>query len=291
MGVTEGDRYNPLVFPDGAGCDIWEIWPDPYGFRTNGANANLASFTKSGGAGTPGLGGGFILTYNANANRGYNAALQGRAGATIGATVAGAPNGMQYSAQGWRSHFARRAIVGSKSLRAFDRLGAFSVSMIALFTNPAAALAANIDNGLQWNTAGNVTLDDGQSLRLGTPGIGIRCGGPQTIEVHTRGSQGGAVTFTNVTPPAPFDVAKWNHYEIRIIAASGETEALAKWYINGNLVFQKSWDAANSMPETNANVAGLKVDIVSNGGLTNAGFTVHQAIYRGAINEANLSVP
>lgn len=266
----------------GAGCDIWEVWPNPFGFRQNGADPGQQVYTRAGQLAINAS----TKSYNINSNFGWNANIAGRSGATIGATVAGAPNGLQYSFQGWRAHPAKRAVIGAPSLFRLDQYGAYSLSMIASFNNPAGALANTIDNGLEFTTAGAGVIDDGQCLRLGTPGVGFRCSGPNTVQAFSRGSQAGAVTIQDVTP-AGFIVGGWHHYEIRLLAAFGETEALCKWFLDGALVYSKSWDAVNSMPETNANWEGLGAQIVTNGG-TVAGFTVHQAVYKAARDEINL---
>ncbi|MGH9884111.1 MAG: hypothetical protein ACREBE_01180, partial [bacterium] len=157
----------------GAGNYYGATWPPRDTYRINGTDPGGVIRDRLGATDPQGA----TLSYNVNGTRGYNANVNGRAGATIGATVAGAPNGIQWSFQPWVMTFARRGIgvtAVPPRLQGIDQFGAYSVMMIASFQNPAGALGAAVDNGLEVTTAGSVTLDDGQSLRLGTPGFGFR---------------------------------------------------------------------------------------------------------------------
>lgn len=273
------------ALPSGAGCSAWEVWPVPNQFRQNGADPGIGILNKYGLA-PPNLA---TLNYNLNMNRGWNVAVDGRSGATIGATVAGAPNGMQYAYEGWVAHPGKRGIAGAPNLFTIDQYGVYSLQMTAWFVTLPGALAATVDHGLEWCTAGGGTLNDGQMLRLGTPGMGFRVHDTNAVEAIVRGVQAGAVARqTLLTAADGYLSSRWHNYEMRIVAANGPTEALAKWFIDGRLMFSTSWGGAITMPETNGLNEGLKAFTVTNGGNT-TGFVISNMIYRVARDEVNLA--
>ncbi|MGH9884105.1 MAG: hypothetical protein ACREBE_01150, partial [bacterium] len=151
------------------------------------------------------------------------------------------------------------------------------------------ALGAAVDNGLEVTTAGSVTLDDGQSLRLGTPGFGFRVFDTGSLEVFIRPQAGGAVQRQTIRTTAAdgYEPGDWHSYEIRCLAANGPVEAIAKFFVDGVLAFSQSWGPGNVMPEINGNQSGFRCHVNTNGGSA-VGFTVDQAVFKSARDELNL---
>lgn len=287
MGVAEGDRYG-VAGPPGSGRLIDLRWPDDQQFRQNGLAVSLqckdrlAAVVDVQGA---------VATYSVNPNNGWNANINGRSGATIGSVNPGAPNGLQYSFHPMVAHIARRGVGVAAippNLLSIDQLGAYRAIMIASFVNPAGAIGAAVDNGLELCTAGGVTIDDGLILQKGTPGLAFRINNTNSVEAVIRATQAGAlVNVPLLNGASGFNPGDWNAYEIRLIGAQGSREAQAKWFINGQLVLSRFWSGAATMPETNANYAGFKVNIASTGG-TQFGFTAAQLDWHGSTTEAGL---
>jgi hypothetical protein len=268
----------------GAGRFVDSYWPIKNNFRTNGNTPSAAIIDRLDRQNSQSA----TLSNLGNMNAGFNINVLGRSGATIGAVAAGAPNGLQWTFQPW---VIQTGLLGNANgPRITDQMGAWRVQMLAWFVNPAVTLGTAVDYGLELCTAGG-TFDDGSCLRLGTPGMGFRVYDTNKLEVFMRATQAGAVTRVDVATAATgYDPAQWHMYEIRIIAANGPTPGAAKFYLDGVLVLTLNWGmqgAAQIMPYSNNNTAGLKVFVVSSGG--NAiGFDVDQVNFQAARDELNL---
>lgn len=286
MGVAEGDRF-AVAGPPGAGRIIDMRWPDDQAFRQNGLAVSLA--VKDRIAAVLDIQGA-VATYSVNPNNGWNANINGRSGATIGSVNPNAPNGLQYSFHPMVAQIGRRGVgVASPppNLAGSDQLLAYRAIMIASFVNPAGAIGAAVDNGLELCTAGGVTIDDGLICQKGTPGIGFRVHDTQSVEAIIRVTQAGALTRVPLLTAANnYQPGDWHAYEIRIIGAQGAAEAQAKWLIDGRVVHTRLW-GVGTMPETNANYSGFKVNIASTGG-TQFGLTVSQLDWHASKSEDGL---
>jgi len=274
------------ALPSGAGNILCSYWPTRGTFRVNGTNP-AATITDRLGANDPQVA---ALSYNVNPNQGFNASgPNGRAGATIGSTVGGAPNGMQLTFQPWMCIIGTRGAVGAPSMAGLDAFGAYSLEMIAAFTNPAALLAATIDNGMAFCTSGSIGIDDGCPFLKGNPGFGFRVSDVGTVQAFVRAQAAGAIVQQTLLTTAAngYIPSDWHSYKLVVVGAQGSTEAVCKWSIDGQLRFTRSWGAAAEMPIVNANTAGFRANVGTNGGSA-LGFIVDQIVFRAARDELNL---
>lgn len=276
----------------GAGRIIDSYWPPRDYWRPNGVTPGQFMWTRNLGSATsmqP------SASFSVNPNNGFNANVNGRSGATFGATVAAVGNGYGLLFSNWTMHFARRGIGVTNpppNLRGLDPFGAMRIVMIASFANPAGPLGTAVDNGLEFCLAGIPVNDQGCILMLGTAGFGFRVYDTDKCEVIVRPVQAAAVTRIDVATAAQgYACSDWHAYEIRIIAAQGGQEAVAKFFIDGVLKLTLSWGPGNVMPETSlwsgTPTAGMRAQIVSTGGFT-SGLTVDGVYYHVAKDELNL---
>lgn len=268
----------------GSGRMVDLTWPQRSILRQNGIGPGGAVWNRLDISNAQGA----VNSYNLNQNTGWNANIKGRSGATIGATVPGAPNGVQTSFEPMVIQLAKRADPGAPNLAGLDQWGAYRVWMIAAFVNPAAALGAAVDNGLEVTCVGAVTINDGLILQKGTPGLGFRVYDTNKVELIMRPSQAGAVTRVDLLTAADgYDPTQWHMYEMRFIAARANIEAVCKFFIDGVLKATLTWGPGNIMPETNVNYAGFKTQLCSTGG-SGVGFTVDYLGFQASRDELNL---
>ncbi len=268
----------------GAGRLIDLRWPGSPIFRKNSINVPAQIYNRAGVsvdvANLQDLG---------NANFGWVADWVGRSGAFIGATAGAAPSGAQWVFQPMVVNAGLRALgTNPPNLAGLDQKGAYRVAMLASSIINTGALAANVDKGLELCCAGGATFDDGQLCRLGTPGIGFRFNALDRVEAVIRGVQAGPLQRVDLTPTNYFST-DWHYYELRVIGARGVTDAVAKWYIDGQQVFAQSWGPGNVMPETNAvgPVSGFKTFLPGNGGV-GEGYLVEELDFHCSKDELNL---
>jgi hypothetical protein len=265
---------------------ICSFWPPRGTFRVNGTNPGGVISDRLGQNDPQGA----LLSYNVNPNQGFNAnGFNGRAGATIGSTIGGAPNGMQLTFQPWVVIIGTRGAAGVPSMAGFDAFGAYSIEMLAAFVNPAAPLAATIDNGLELCTSGSIGIDDGCAFLKGNPGFGFRVSDVGTVQAFVRSQAAGAIVQQTLLTTAAngYVPSDWHSYKLVVVGAQGATEAVCKWFIDGILKFSRSWGAAAEMPIINVNTAGFRVNVGTNGGSA-LGFVVDQIVFRAAKDELNL---
>jgi hypothetical protein len=126
-----------------------------------------------------------------------------------------------------------RMVGGGGGLLNVDDMACWSVSAILAFDALPGEVTGDIGVVIGSATRGTPRFSSVAGMEIGPSNTGV-------TSVFCRAVDGGPVTFNQVTPLQP-DHTKWNKYEIRLISATDQGDARAKFFINDRLQFSIAW--------------------------------------------------